>query len=124
MSKVLHVDDEPFMRNALRRGLGLRGHEVIGASDGGEGLEKALQEKFDLIICDVQMPQVDGPQMVRELRLKGYTGPIIFLSGETGIKGGIVQQMLDENVVQGFVAKPYNLGQLLELVGKITSKED
>ncbi|PYO35242.1 MAG: response regulator, partial [Gemmatimonadetes bacterium] len=60
MSRVLVVDDEPGLRQSLGLLLADAGYDVVAEGDGKRGLERALAEPFDLILCDVRMPGLDG----------------------------------------------------------------
>jgi CheY-like chemotaxis protein len=60
MSRILIIEDEPAMRTVLTDLLASEGHRVIAASQGADGLERALAEQPDLILLDVMMPRLDG----------------------------------------------------------------
>ncbi|MCB0650320.1 MAG: response regulator transcription factor [Saprospiraceae bacterium] len=67
-TKILIVDDEPDILEFLTYNLEKEGYEVVSASDGKEGLEKAIKTKPDLIILDIMMPGMDGVELCRQLR--------------------------------------------------------
>jgi CheY-like chemotaxis protein len=67
-AKILIVDDNPDQREFLEVFLRLQGYSIHTAEDGGAGLEQAVSDPPDLIICDLRMPEVDGVTMVRRLR--------------------------------------------------------
>jgi two-component system alkaline phosphatase synthesis response regulator PhoP len=79
---ILVVDDEKDLREALSISLESAGFTVTSATDGKEGLEKALDEKPNLILLDVVMPKVNGHQMLRELRKDawGKNVPVLLLT--------------------------------------------
>lgn len=108
--KILLVDDEPSIERALRTLVEDAGYEFVYAEDGYQALRVVEAEKPDLIVMDVMMPRLDGFAACRELRVRGVTAPIIFLSA----KGDIV----DKGV--GFAAggddymvKPFDPRELL-----------
>lgn len=108
--KILLVDDEPSIERALRTLVEDAGYEFVYAEDGYQALRVVETEKPDLIVMDVMMPRLDGFAACRELRVRGVTAPIIFLSA----KGDIV----DKGV--GFAAggddymvKPFDPRELL-----------
>lgn len=108
--KILLVDDEPSIERALRTLVEDAGYEFAYAEDGYKALRVVEVEKPDLIVMDVMMPRLDGFAACRELRVRGVTAPIIFLSA----KGDIV----DKGV--GFAAggddymvKPFDPRELL-----------
>jgi len=70
--KILVVDDEKTLRNALREKLSSEGYRVSEAADGKEGLKKALSEHPDLILLDVMMPKMDGIEVIRELQADNW----------------------------------------------------
>lgn len=108
--KILLVDDEPSIERALRTLVEDAGYEFAYAEDGYKALQVVEAEKPDLIVMDVMMPRLDGFAACRELRSRGVTAPVIFLSA----KGDIV----DKGV--GFAAggddymvKPFDPRELL-----------
>jgi PAS domain S-box-containing protein len=78
--QVLLVEDSPDNQILVARMIRPTGAAVAIASDGAEGVEKALARAFDLILMDIQMPKMDGHEAVRALRAKGYAGPIAALT--------------------------------------------
>ena len=87
MKKILVVDDDPEILELTKKGLEANGYKAILALDGVEGLNKAMEEKPDLILLDIIMPNKDGFEMLRELKANAFTRdiPVIMLSakGET-----------------------------------------
>jgi CheY-like chemotaxis protein len=80
--KILIVDDSRFLRMANERALVRNGHVVITASDGEEGLRMAQERKPDLVVLDMMLPKLSGPEVLRALRLdpKTATLPVMVLS--------------------------------------------
>jgi len=78
--KLLVVDDAPDNRALLQTYLGKWGIHAAAAANGKEGVAAALKEAFDVILLDIQMPEMDGFQAIRELRTHGYHKPIIALT--------------------------------------------
>jgi DNA-binding response OmpR family regulator len=81
MKKILIVDDDRVLRQVLTAALEAEGYGVAEASDGREGLNKALMGNFDLVIVDVIMPSFTGLELCRKLREAGRQVPVIVLSG-------------------------------------------
>jgi CheY-like chemotaxis protein len=79
-ASILVVEDEPNMVAGLRDNFEFEGYRVITASDGVEGLRRALEESPDLVILDVMMPQMSGLEVCRQLRAKRASIPIIMLT--------------------------------------------
>jgi DNA-binding response OmpR family regulator len=121
VDKILVVDDEPSVRRLLIAALSKSGYEVIEASDGDEGLRKALEEKPDLIISDVLMPVRDGCQMSRNLRDNPVTAlvPIIMLTGLNEEKDELeaFQQGVDD-----YIVKPVRASVLRAKVAALLSR--
>lgn len=129
-AKILVVDDDPDVLEAIGIVLEANGYEVVTARDGAEGLDKLKDEKPDLMILDLLMPNMDGFEVCKELkdprRAKYANIPIIILSSvreeasrrryelETGLQ-------LD---VDDYVEKPIEYNILLERVKKILKKVD
>ena len=79
MSRVLVVDDEPGLRQSLGLLLTDAGYTVTAEGDGRRALERALEEAYDLILCDVRMPGVDGLAFLRGYRERGGDGLVIMM---------------------------------------------
>ncbi|HYA79742.1 MAG TPA: ATP-binding protein [Methylocystis sp.] len=111
---ILLVEDEDAVRAFGQRALSSRGYTVLEAASGLEGLEVVEREKgkIDLIVSDVVMPEMDGPAMFKELRNRGVTAKVIFVSG-------YAEEAFAKNLPEGefgFLPKPFTLKQLIETV--------
>jgi two-component system, cell cycle sensor histidine kinase and response regulator CckA len=112
---ILLVEDEDGLRSLNARGLRSRGYSVIEASNGIEAIE-ALEEKdgaVDLVVSDVVMPEMDGPTLLREMRIRNPNLKIIFVSGYAE---EAFEKSLPENEQFAFLAKPFALSALVEKV--------
>ncbi|HEX2670221.1 MAG TPA: response regulator [Polyangiaceae bacterium] len=81
MSCVLVVDDDALIRRALSRFLALAGYEVVCASNGVDALELAKQRGFDAVLSDIQMPSMDGVELLRRLSAHVPDVPVVLTSG-------------------------------------------
>jgi len=84
MRKVLIVDDEKYIRAGLRSMIqrtNTQFDRFVECTNGREALEYIMQDKFDLIITDIRMPQMDGLELMKEIQRIKYSVPIIILSG-------------------------------------------
>lgn len=124
-AKILLVDDEPDAIAYVSEILEDEGREIISASDGLAGLERAKAEKPDLIILDVQMPKMDGFTVFAELKADETTKeiPVIMLTGVSE-KTGIAFSKEDMGDFIGtepsdYVEKPIEPEALLKAVGKV-----
>jgi len=118
--KFLVVEDSFEARDSLTILLELCGYDVIVASDGKEGLTKALGENPDLIVTDVRMPSVNGIEMLREFRRHhNYNAvPVLVV---TGYSKDYAKEALAAGADQ-VLAKPFNPEDLLRLVSKLLNK--
>jgi two-component system chemotaxis response regulator CheY len=118
MTKILAVDDSASMRQMITFTLKSAGYEVVEASDGVEGLSQAQQHKCDLVLSDVNMPNMDGIAMTRELRgLADYKyTPILMLTTESGLD----KKTEGKNAgATGWIVKPFKPDQLLNTIKKV-----
>jgi len=108
---VLIVDDDPGVRRHVRVSLEAEGYSVREAGDAAEGLALVEEERPDLILLDVLMPQVDGWEMLRQVQERHGAGaiPVVMFSGRTE-EGA---EEATERGAQGFVGKPFDAEQLV-----------
>lgn len=113
MAKLLIVEDEIQMSQALKDNFELEGYEVVVANDGETGLNFILGQPFDLVILDVMLPKVSGFDICRTARQKGINTPIIMLTarGEEYDKVKGLEYGADD-----YVTKPFSLIELLARV--------
>jgi twitching motility two-component system response regulator PilH len=113
--KVLIVDDAVTDRRNLERILSGAGHRVLEAESGEQALERARNEQPDLILMDVNMPELDGFATTRRLKADAATRdiPVVFVTGKNQKADIAWGRMLG---AKGYVAKPYTPEQLLAQV--------
>lgn len=111
MALILVVDDEPDLLALLVEQLQALGHEVAVAHDGAEGLREATARRPDLLLTDVIMPFMDGPEMLEKLRAQPETRdiPVIALTALTDAR---TRARLSSLGVERFLGKPYTLREL------------
>jgi two-component system, chemotaxis family, chemotaxis protein CheY len=121
MAAILAVDDSASIRQAVKIALGSAGHVVSEAVHGADGLAKANTAVFDLIITDLNMPEMDGLTMIRELRKKpSYAGvPILFLTTESDAS---VKSQAKAAGATGWITKPFASDQLARIVNKVLAR--
>lgn len=109
MTKILVIDDEAPIRNALRDILEYEKYEVEEASEGHTAISMVEKEHFDVILCDIKMPQIDGMEVLEKL-LKITDSPIIMISGH-----GTIETAMDAIHIGAydFIPKPLDLNRLL-----------
>ncbi|WP_042373339.1 response regulator transcription factor [Streptacidiphilus neutrinimicus] len=112
-ARVLVVDDEPALRDALESSLAFEGYEVLTASDGLEALDAVAEEQPDLVLLDIMMPRMDGLTAVRRLRGRGDTVPVLMLTARDAVGDRVTG--LDVGA-DDYLAKPFELDELLARV--------
>lgn len=113
MAKILIIDDEPSIRRALKEILEFEKFEVAEADNGRVGLEKATAETYDVIFCDIKMPEMDGVEVLGNLIKQGVETPVIMISGHGNIETAV------ETIKNGafdFIEKPLDLNRILVTV--------
>lgn len=120
-ASILTVDDSSSLRMAIRIALSGAGYDVSEAVDGLDGLNKAKAAKFDMIIADLNMPNMNGLEMIREIRkLPIQTGtPIIFLTTESD---EAIKQEARAAGATGWLVKPFVPDQLLRIAAKVLGR--
>ncbi|MEY3018609.1 MAG: hypothetical protein RL336_1744 [Pseudomonadota bacterium] len=118
MAKILAVDDSASMRQMVAFTLQGAGYDVVEASDGVEALAAAEQSNFDLVLSDVNMPNMDGISLVKELRQRPAFKfvPILMLTTESG---GDKKMEGKQAGATGWIVKPFNPEQLLKTIKKV-----
>ncbi|MBI4530142.1 MAG: response regulator transcription factor [Candidatus Latescibacteria bacterium] len=116
MERMLIIEDEPHILMGLEDNLTLEGYAVATATDGEQGLRKAREEHFDLIILDIMLPKIDGCEVCRELRKVNVTTPILMLTA----KNVEIDKVLGlELGADDYVTKPFSPRELLARVKAI-----
>jgi DNA-binding NtrC family response regulator len=110
MARILIVDDERAIRRALREILEFEGFEVDEAEHGKEGVEKATNKLYDVIFCDIKMPQMDGMEVLDALNKANVDSPIIMISGHGNIDTAV---QAIKNGAFDFIEKPLDLNRIL-----------
>ena len=108
--RVLVVDDEPAVREALDRALRLEGYEVEQAADGAEALAALGRSPADAVVLDVLMPRVDGLETCRRLRADGLDVPVLMLTARDDVPDRVAG--LDAGA-DDYLVKPFDLEELL-----------
>ncbi|MCC6702050.1 MAG: sigma-54-dependent Fis family transcriptional regulator [Fluviicola sp.] len=110
MAKILIIDDERAIRRALREILEFEDFQVDEAENGVEGLDKAKNTLYDIIFCDIKMPQMDGMEVLDALNQAKVETPVIMISGHGNIETAV------EAIKKGafdFIEKPLDLNRIL-----------
>lgn len=116
MSKILIVEDEPAMLQGLKDNLEFESYLVDTAAEGQAGLDKILQNSYDLVLLDVMLPHLSGFDVCKAARSKGVQTPIILLTA----KGEDIDKVLGlELGADDYITKPFNLRELLARIKAI-----
>ena len=107
--RVLIIDDDRALRDALRRALTLAGYEVATAEDGASGLELIADQPPDAVLLDIGMPGVDGLEVCRRLRARGDRVPVLMLTARDAVEDRI--DGLDAGA-DDYLVKPFDVGEL------------
>ena len=108
--RILLIEDDPSILRGLELNLGLEGYEVRAAVDGAAGLRTASEWKPDLVLLDIMLANMNGYEVCRELRKRGFTSPIIILSAKAAEPDKVMGLDLGAD---DFVTKPFGLAELL-----------
>ena len=110
MADILIIDDEKAIRKTLSEILSFEGYKIEEAGDGEEGLKKFKEKTFDVVLCDIKMPKLDGIEFLQKAGESNSDIPIIMISGHGNIETAV------EAVKKGaydFISKPPDLNRLL-----------
>ncbi len=107
--RILIVDDEPAVREALQRSLAFEGYGTEVAVDGADALDKAAAYRPDLVVLDIQMPRMDGLTAARRIRATGDTTPILMLTARDTVGDRVTG--LDAGA-DDYLVKPFELDEL------------
>ncbi len=120
MKKVLIVDDEPGLRQSLGLLLTDAGYAVTSERDGRRGLERATAEPFDLVLCDVRMPEMDGLTFLRNYRQRGGSGLVIVMSAYGGEDAAIAAM---KEGAYDYLPKPFRPDEVVLTLRKAEERE-
>lgn len=121
MAKILLVEDEPQMQRGVKDNLEFEGYEVDTASDGKVGLQKLLENSYDLVLLDVMLPHMSGFDVCKKAREKGITTPVIMLTA----KGEEIDKVVGlELGADDYITKPFGLRELLARVKAVLRRAE
>ncbi len=105
MTKILIIEDEEPIRRVLKKILSEENNnfELFEAVDGKQGINLILEEDYDLILCDIKMPKIDGLEVLETARNKGVTIPFIMLTGHGNVETAVHAM---KNGAYDFIPKP------------------
>ncbi|MDQ3047554.1 MAG: sigma-54 dependent transcriptional regulator [Bacteroidota bacterium] len=119
MAKILIIDDEKSIRKTLREILEYEKYQVDEAADGMEGVAMLQKNKYEIILCDIKMPKMDGMEVLEKILSSHSDTPVVMISGHGSIETAV------EAVKKGafdFIAKPLDLNRLLVTIRNAMDK--
>jgi CheY-like chemotaxis protein len=114
-ARILVIDDEDSVRDILSRMLKTKGHQVVVASDGEEGIERFRSESFDLVLTDLGMPKLSGWDVGKTIKGINPKIPIAMITG-WGVE--LDREKMSESGIDLIVSKPFNLDRVIHLVSE------
>jgi two-component system response regulator AtoC len=120
VSRVLVIDDEPGLRQSLGLLLSDAGYDVAAEADGRRGLERALAEPFDMILCDVRMPHLEGLSFLRQYQAGGGTALVIMMSAYGGEDAALAAM---KEGAYDYVPKPFRPDEVVLTLRKAAERE-
>jgi DNA-binding NtrC family response regulator len=121
MAKILVIDDERSIRNTLKEVLEYENHEVDVAVDGPEGIEMFGKNGYELVLCDIKMPNMDGIEVLDKIIEMPGDAPVVMISGHGNIETAV------EAIKKGafdFIEKPLDLNRLLITIRNALERKD
>ena len=110
MSRILVIDDKRSIRNTLKDILEYEKYEVDLAEDGNKGIEKIRSAEYDIVLCDIKMPGLDGIEVLERLNVLAPDTPVVMISGHGNIDTAV------DSIKKGafdYIEKPLDLNRLL-----------
>ncbi|MEL7586030.1 MAG: sigma-54 dependent transcriptional regulator [Prolixibacteraceae bacterium] len=110
MSRILVIDDERSIRNTLKEILQYEKYDVDLAEDGAQGLEQMSRNEYDIVLCDIKMPGMDGIEVLEKIQASFPDTPVVMISGHGNIDTAV------ESIKKGaydYIEKPLDLNRLL-----------
>src|SRR5215470_3275169 len=120
MSNILIIDDEKAIRKTLSEILSYEGYKIEEAGDGEEGLKRFREKNYDVVLCDIKMPKLDGIEFLDKAREANPDIPVIMISGHGTIETAV------EAVKKGafdYISKPPDLNRLLITIRNAMEKK-
>jgi len=110
MAKILIIDDEKSIRNALRDILEYEKYEVEEAADGADGFQKIMDGDYDVVLCDIKMPKMDGMEILEKVSGLKPDLPMIMITGHGSIETAVEAT---KTGAYDFIPKPPDMNRLL-----------
>lgn len=123
MAKVLVIDDDPKVRNVVARFVELEGHAVVQAENGKEAIDQLQGDPADLVISDIFMPEMDGIEVLIQLREHFPDAKLVAMSGGGAIAASHVLKTAKVLGAVAVLEKPFDLEDIRELLSDLDKRE-
>ncbi len=121
MPKILIIDDERPIRSTLKEILEYEKFDVDEAEDGQLGLELINKNTYDIVLCDIKMPKMDGMEVLEKAQEAGHEMPIVMISGHGNVETAVESL---KNGAYDFIQKPLDLNRILVTIRNAMEKKD
>src|SRR6185503_16659860 len=118
--RILVVDDEPFVCDAVKMMLAFDGHDVVTANDAKEALETFDKNKFDIVITDFAMPGMKGDELAAAIKAKSPRQPVVMITAYAEMLQSSGNPLTGVDFV---ISKPFLLENLREAIAKVTTRK-
>lgn len=119
LARVLLVEDEEHLQTTIKMNLEMDGYEVVAVGNGVDALKKFRDQRFNLVILDIMLPELDGYEVCEQIRLDDYNIPILFLTAKDGSQD-IVKGL--KKGADDYLTKPFNLEELMLRVRNLVKR--
>ncbi|MGN0191557.1 MAG: sigma-54-dependent transcriptional regulator, partial [Candidatus Cryptobacteroides sp.] len=119
--KILVIDDERPIRSLMKEILDDEGYVTDVAEDGEVGMQMAEKERYDVIFCDIKMPNLSGEEVLESLKEKGVDSPVVMISGHGDIDTAV--KCIKRGAFD-FLSKPLDLNRILITIKNATDKSN
>lgn len=123
MAKILYIEDNPHNMRLVRKMLQMKNYEVIGAKDGKSGIDVAHDEKPDLILLDINLPDIDGIEVCARIRASEEISYIPIVALTANAMHGDRERFL-ESGMDGYLPKPITRNELINTVRQFLGDSD
>ena len=121
--KILYVEDNPQNMRLVRKMLRVGGYDMIEAMDGNTGLEMAARERPDLILMDINLPDIDGTEVTARIKAEAELRDIPIIALTANAMFGDRERFLDAGC-DGYIAKPVSKNELLNTIAYFLNKHE
>ena len=121
MAKILVIDDEKAIRRSITEILEFENNQIDEAEDGLIGFDKAIKNNYDVILCDIKMPKLDGEELLLKLLKENINSSIIMMSGHGTIDTAVSAV---KKGAYDYLAKPIDLNRLLVSIKNALDKTE